>query len=172
MKIPHAFALVSFSLAALGCSATNIKAPPYPTLKKDGIILTSVCVPPQLRQLKEQFARYKYKDEEEAWKAVITLLCGSTTEENTRYVRYLMAPKLVSTSDYTGQDNQPETINSDEEAAANLLTLGIAYDATIANLPGAMFRVLFTTNEVCGASRTFKYIKNKWMIVSIGEACD
>ena len=84
----------------------------------------------------------------------------------------MLAAKLVSTSDYTGQDNQPETTNSSNESAAKLFALGVAYDASIANLPDGMFRVLFNTNEVCGESRTFKYDGNKWIIVGMGEACD
>jgi hypothetical protein len=172
MKIRHAIALLIYSLAASGCAATNADGLRYPTLKQDGTVLQSVCIPSELQGLKEQFARYKYKDEAKAWKAVTTLLCGAKTEKNTRYIRNMMAAKVISTSDYTGQDNQPETINASNEVAANLFALGVAYDASIANLPGGMFRVLYTTNEVCGESRTFKYDRNKWIIVGTGEACD
>jgi hypothetical protein len=172
MKIRHAIALLTYSLAAFGCAATNADTLPYPTLKQDGTILPSVCVPTELRGLKEQFAQFKYKDGSKAWKAITTLLCGAKTDENTRYIRNMMAAKIVSTSDYTGQDNQPETINASNEVAANLFALGVAYDASIVNLPGGMFRVLYTTNEVCVEGRTFKYSRNKWLIVGTGEACD
>ena len=77
-------------LAAFVCAAMNAAPLPYPALKRDGNVLPSVCVPTELQALKKQFARYKYKQETQAWKAVTTLLCGSRTEENTRYIKRMM----------------------------------------------------------------------------------
>lgn len=172
MKIRHTIALLIYSCAALGCAATNADEITRQTLKQDGKVLQSVCVPAELRGLKEQFAQYKLKDDTKAWNAVTTLLCGAKTEQNTRYIRGLMAAKIVATSDYTGQDNQPETIDASDEAAANLFASGVAFRATIAKLPGDMFRVLYTSNEVCVEGRTFKHDGNRWIIVGVGEACD
>lgn len=173
MKNCHAVALLVHALSAFGCAAKGVEASPYPTLKQDGAVLLSVCVPTELQVLKDQFARYKYKDEANAWKAVTTLLlCGDKTKANTRYIKKILVPQIVSTSDYTGQDNEPKTRKASEEVAASLFVSGIAYDASIANLPDGMFRVLYATNEVCGDSVTFKYGVGKWIIVGTGNASD
>jgi hypothetical protein len=172
MKNCHAVALLVYALCAFGFAAKGVETSPYPTLKQDGAVLSSVCVPSELQALKDQFVRYKYKDEADAWKAVTTLLCGDKTKANTRYIKNMLAPQIVSTSDYTGQDNEPETRKASEQVAASLFVSGIAYDASIANLPDDMFRVLYATNEVCGDSVTFKYGMGKWIIVGTGNACD
>ena len=172
MKNCHAVVLLAYAFAAFGCAAKGVEATPYPTLKQDGAVLSSVCVPTELQALKDQLTRYKYKDEASAWKAVTTLLCGDKTKANTHYIKNMLAKKIVSTSDYTGQDNEPKTRMASEEVAASLFVSGIAYDASIANLPDGMFRVLYATNEACGDSVTFKYDMGKWIIVGTGNACD
>lgn len=170
MKISLTFTLCLCAVAA--CASSNASTRPYPTLRQAGNTLLSVCAPTELRGLKVQFAQYKLKDDTKAWYAVTTLLCGTKTEQNTRYIRGLMAAKIIATSDYTGQDNQPETIDASDEAAANLFASGVAFRAAIAKLPGDMFRVLYTTNEVCAEGRTFKHDGDRWIIVGTGEACD
>jgi hypothetical protein len=172
MKNHHAFALLAYTFCTFGCASRSAEASPYPTLKQNGVVLSSVCVPSELQELKDQFAQYKYKNEATAWRAVTTLLCGKKTKANTRHIQNMLAKQIVSTSDYTGQDNEPETRNANEEVAASLFVSGIAYDANIVNLPDGMFRVLYTTNEVCGDSVTFKYDMNKWIIIGTGNACD
>lgn len=172
MKILHYFNLLSCSLAVPGFGATNADAAPYPTLNRNGKAFFSVCDPTQLRTLKKQFAEHHYKDDEKVWKVITIVLCGSKSHKNTRYIRNILAEKLEYSSEYTGQDNQPKTMKASKEVAISLFAEGIAYDASIVDLQDGMFSVLFTTNEACGESRTFKYDKKDWIIVATGEACD
>lgn len=172
MKAPKSIAFLFCSLSALLSVPTSASELSYPTLNVDGTTFSSVCGPTEQKALKEQFVRYKYKNPADAWRAVMTLLCSSKSQKNTRYVRNMMATRLLQNSYHTGQDHESETIKASNEVAASLFASGIAYDASIAKLPGDMFRVLYLTNEVCVESRTFKYDGNKWTIVGKGEACD
>jgi hypothetical protein len=171
MKIRH-LALLTYAFAACGCAATSSQTPTYPTLTQDGKVLSSTCNPDNLRALKESFESHHYKNETIAWKAVNILLCGQKSAENIRHIKNMMATKLTASSDYTGQDNAPQTFDASDEVAANLFATGIAYDSSIRNFQGAMFKVFYTTDEVCIASRTFKYENAKWVIAATGEACD
>lgn len=172
MKTLKSIAFIICFLSAFFSAPTNASESSYPTLNVDGNTLSSVCGLTEQKALKEQFVMYKYPDAAAAWKALITLLCSSKSQKNTRYIKNMMAAKLLLTSQHTGQEHESETTEASNELAASLFALGIAYDAAIAKLPGDMFSVLYLTNEFCIESRTFKHERKKWIIVGKGAACD
>lgn len=159
----------------VSCTMFGVSAAPVRdtdrTVHQDFSAGNSACAKKNLPKLKSTVFSMKIKDRSAAWKGIQIILCSDVNETDVRFISDMLANRITKSLEGTGQDPSIEEIKKSDVAIEDILAMGKASDAEISNSAGKI-ELFYSFDEVCIASRKFQYIRKKWRIVSIGQACD
>ena len=164
------FALI-YSIPVLCQAAAPVKPNMYPAMAAYGNNYENSCSPVSRKQLRTDLFQGKIEGSRQLLKIIETLLCGSPTLGNKRFIASAMASTVSETNEGTGQDPSHNIIKRNEDSAGMLLASGQAWDTTIDFRRGNV-NISYRSDEVCMTSRTLRYSNKRWRIFFVGQACD
>lgn len=105
----------------------------------------------------------KYPDEEQVWKIVEVILCGSSNKINRLYLESDISNALKNEEFAGGRRNE-------------LFALAKAWSATLttdsSDRKGLGIKLQYFSNETCVRKHGLEYVRNKCMLYMIFEVCD
>jgi hypothetical protein len=145
----------------------------YPILNVHGDDLPNSCSPSQKKKLQDFLTKQLNKNlnPDNAWRLIETMLCAEKTENNQQLIQHIVPSKIRLTTSASGDKDAIRWIKKDDDLIDTLMSKGQAWDAQFEFTTNKVI-LRFAPNEACMRTRTMQFIKNKWSLIAISEACD
>lgn len=156
---------------SLCCLPAKADGLPLPTLQRNNTYYESACTQRNLHKLKKSLGEIKVKQKEQAWKAIVVLLCGAPTKSNQQYIATLLASKVERDVGGIDEDSPPEVISSNKLTTDDLFAHATAFGAGIADMPNKL-TITYYRDEACVGSKKLEFIGDRWRLTAVGFGCD
>lgn len=145
----------------------------YPALKVHGDELPNSCTPVEKRKLQKHLASElgKNSDSNGAWRLIETLLCADDVQSNKLLLQSSLPLKIRLTASSTGEKDLVRWVKRDSELISSLMSKGQAWNATLESVSNKLI-LQYVPDEACIKTRTMQFLKGKWSLISLSEACD
>ena len=145
----------------------------FPSLKVHGDELANSCAPVEKIKLQKSLASEIEKkwDLIGAWRLIEVLLCADDTQSNKLLLQSSLPQKIRLTASSTGEKDLIRMVKRDNELVNSLMSKGQAWNATLESESNKLI-LQYASDEACTRTRTMQYLKGKWSLISISEACD
>jgi hypothetical protein len=145
----------------------------HPALKVHGDELPNSCSSIEKDKLQKILISEinKNSDSNGAWRLVETLLCASDTKNDRLLLQSSLPSKIRLTASASGEKDVVRWVKRDSELIDSLMAKGQAWNATF-EVSSNRLKLQFNPDEACIRTRTIQFLKGKWNLVAISEACD
>jgi hypothetical protein len=172
-KIFFRFNFYLFILSGSVLASADASKQAYPALKVHSDELPNSCAPVEKSKLQKSLVSKvgKNSDSDGAWRLIETLLCADDAKSNKLLLQSSLPSKIRLTASSTGEKDLVRWVKRDSELINSLMSKRQAWNATV-EFASNKLTLQYVPDEACIRTRTMQFLKGKWSLISIGEACD
>ena len=169
LQLARRFLVLAMAFSTLACASAISNE--YRSLKIDGELFASACSRDPKSVLYDTLLSSNVQDTDKAWRAIELILCSPNNATNRKFIKSIVPERIERTSVSTGDISAHRLIARSDALISALPAAGEAWNAEIRAVPGTIVLQYFS-NAACVKERTFTYVRSRWLLSSISEACD
>jgi hypothetical protein len=144
----------------------------YPELRMHGGNYPNACNPTEIAELNHIILTSGVKNAELAWQALSTIICAESNNATRLYVAHLLPATIKNRSESTGSEPIMEKIARNEKLVEEVMANGRAWDVTFGVEGEKNIHVQYFQDEACVRGIALSFVKKKWIIDEVSQACD
>ncbi|MEW6370430.1 MAG: hypothetical protein AB1584_05795 [Pseudomonadota bacterium] len=143
----------------------------YPPLKMHGTSYPNACADEESQVLRDKIVASKVAEASQLWQAVKIILCAPRSKRDRIFVAGLIPSKVREVAESTGDTPSFRIVQRTPELIEDVMAGGKAWDAEV-SFDSRKLVLQYFVNEACVKRITFIFQRSKWLVYSVGEACD
>lgn len=170
VSMKHKLAVILLTCYAVSSMAREDVAPEKIT--SFGNEYASACLPGEIAKLRSAVMKLAGNhNPTEACELTEVLLC-KTGKPAEKFALLHMPKRIVTSESSTGDEDPQNPPKSYIPRSTNLMRKGFAWAADATPHTPRAISIGFTSNEVCSAGFTLRFISGRWLLVEVVSGCD
>lgn len=143
----------------------------YPSLSMHGEIYSNACDENERNVIRKSLFAQPLKNPIEVWEMIEVILCASPDDTYRKYVMGLIPGEVKKVVESTGSKSKTKKVKVKDEIIREVMARQHAWNASV-EVESNNVVLQYFANEACVKTTKIRYVRGKWGIYELGEACD